>query len=427
MNDEKNLMNCITYSIGEVKTEFQRNQMRALECHLRLVNVLTESLNQISVYQTDNNFRPSTAKSDLYLQFIPINFHLQRCIISGSDTNRSTTADMFTVGAYCCHYLGFESGGMKIDSFDSQNNSNNIILSKTWNSMKNFFTISSLRDRINSNLESLIDCVENNSNGIHLTLEYFNKVDELCKQIIGILSNKTVDESLLFCESVRGTDSDNNSFTRTVSLEETRKSGQSVDKDMRRHRSLPNDEQQEFEPIDLIHLNIKASVISINSKLINKNIIVSRNDFDASKRKLKNAIDSLYRTSSVCYASFALKLDKQQIETFYRLRLRRDMIFTQALTSLIIGTLSKLDSIQFIQRAIETRSILIEHEVLLSCYAEEMSMLEDFAYAINQINDCVKFVFEASNETNFQPRVEGNRYSIDVFCRFINNILTVFV
>ena len=103
------------------------------------------------------------------------------------------------------------------------------------------------------------------------------------------------------------------------------------------------------------------------------------------------------------------------------------MIFTQALTSLIIGTLSKLDSIQFIQRAIETRSILIEHEVLLSCYAEEMSMLEDFAYAINQINDCVKFVFEASNETNFQPRVEGNRYSIDVFCRFINNILTVFV
>ena len=413
MNDEKSLMNCITYSIGEVKTEFQRNQMRALECHLRLVNVLTESLNRIAIYQIENNFRPSTAKSELFLQFIPINLHLQRCLVSGADINQNISHDIFTVGAYCCHYLGFESGGMKIDSFDSPNNTNNLVLNKTWNAMKNFFRISSLRDRINSNLEALIDCVEQ-KNGIHLMLEYFNKVDELCKEIIAILSSKTVDESLSFCESVRGNDSVNNSFERTASLEETRKTGTS-ERDMRRHKSLPNEEHQEFEPIDLIHLNIKASLISINSKLINKNIIVSRNDFDASKRKLKNAIDSLYRTSSVCYACSALKLDRQQIEIFYRLRLRRDMIMTQALTALIIGTLSKLDSIQFIQRAIETRSILSEHEVLLSCYAEELSMLEDMAYAVNQLNSCVKFIFEASNETSLQPRIEGNRFGQQLF------------
>ncbi|CAG2166554.1 unnamed protein product [Oppiella nova] len=446
MNDEKKLMNCITYSIGEVKTEFQRNQMRALECHLRLVNVLTESLNEISLYQTQHHFRPSTAKSDLFLQFIPLNFHLQRCLVSESDSVRRKSRDIFTVGAYCCHYLGFGSGGMK-EVFDSKSTTNNMSLSKTWNSMKNFFKISSLRDRIYSDLKAMINCIDDQMvdiqpllenfnkvdelckeiasilNSKQLSLENFNKVDELCKEIASILNSKQVEESLSFCESVRGNESINSlvdtnfmssSFERTVSLEETRKTTHFDVKDLKRHRSLPSDEQQELEPIDLIHLNIKASLISINSKLSNNKLNLSRNDLNASEKKLKNAIDSLFKTSSICYASCALKLDRELIEHFYRLRLRRDMIFTEALTALIIGTLSKLNCHSFMQRVIQTRTVLSQHEALLSCYAEELSMLEDMNYAINQINTSVKFIFEKSSELSFQPKIEGNSFHIRV-------------
>lgn len=422
MNDEKKLMNCITYSIGEVKTEYQRNQMRALECHLRLVNVLTESLNQISQYQAVNSFRPSTAKTDPYLQFIPINFHLQRCLISGSNTDRTLTHDVFTVGAYCCHHLGFESGGMKSLSSDNFNNNSNNILSKTWNAMNNYFRISALRDQIEERLERLIDCAESRKS-IEQSLSHFEEVDELCKEIISILSSKTVEESLFFCESLRGSNSNiaGNGWStatveRTVSLEETRKPNPICDKGFRRYGSLGNEDQQELEPIDLIHLNIKASLISINSKIINKNSSLSRIDLDASKRKLKNAIDSLYRTSSLCYASYALKLDRQQIELFYRLRLRRAMILSQALTALVAATLCKLSgevsADQFLQKAIQTGTILAQHEVLLSCYADELSMLEDMSYAVNQLNQCVKFVFMSSSETCLSPRMEGNWYDI---------------
>lgn len=64
MDDEKRLMNCVTYSLGELATGWQRPQMRVLECHLRLVNVLTESLNELQRLQQDAKrcFRPSTAK-----------------------------------------------------------------------------------------------------------------------------------------------------------------------------------------------------------------------------------------------------------------------------------------------------------------------------------------------------------------------------
>jgi len=421
MDDEKKLMNCITYSIGEVQTEWQRSQMRALESHLRLVNVLTESLNEISQYQAHHNFRPSNAKNEAFLQFVPLNFHFQQCLVSEADSNQKVSLNIFTVGAYCCHYLGFESGGMKNELFESKNNNNQeIYLNKTWDAMKNFFRISTLRDRIDYYLKALIDSVDRETIDIHLVFEHFNKVDDLCKEIVTILTSKQVDESLAFCESVRGNETINNSsinysnigssFERTLSLEETRKSNLYNNQELKRHKSLPNDEQQEFEPIDLTHLNIRASLISLNSKLNNRNNTLSRDDLDPSRRKLKNAIDSLYRTSSVCYASAAIKLDREQIELYYKLRLRRHMIFTQALTSLIIATMSQLKSVPFLQRAIETRSILIQHEALLSCYAEESGMLEDMAYSMHQINCCVKFVFQASDDSNYLPRIEGNGY-----------------
>jgi hypothetical protein len=424
MNDEKKLMNCITYSIGEVLTEWQRSQMRALESHLRLVNVLTESLNEISHYQMQHSFRPSTTKNEPFLQFIPLNFHLQQCLVSHSDSNRKLSYDIYTVGAYCCHYLGFESGGIKYDLFDSKNSSDNQQLHKTWNAMKNYFSITSLRDRIDFHLKALIDSVNNQTFDINLVFEHFNKVDDLCKEIVCILSSKQVDESLAFCESVRRSETLNSSsvsssvsynnigssFERALSLEETRNSKVFDNKELKRHKSLPTEEQQEFEPIDLTHLNIKASLISINSKLSNKNNALNRNDLDPSRRKLKNAIDSLCRTSSACYASAAIKLDREQIELFYTLRLRRDMIFTQALTTLIIAIISQLKSKSFLQKAIETRSILVQHEVLLSCYAEEIGMLEDMAFSMQQINNCVKFIFEASVDPSLQPRIEGNRY-----------------
>jgi hypothetical protein len=415
MNDEKKLMNCITYSIGEVLTEWQRSQMRALESHLRLVNVLTESLNEISHYQMQHSFRPSTTKNEPFLQFIPLNFHLQQCLVSDSYSNRKLSYDIYTVGAYCCHYLGFESGGIKHDLFDSNSNQQ---LHKAWNAMKNYFSITSLRDRIDFHLKALIDSLNNET--FDLVFDHFNKVDDLCKEIVCILSSKQVDESLAFCESVRGSETLNSSsinynnigssFERTSSLEETRNTKVFVSKELKRHKSLPTEEQQEFEPIDLTHLNIKASLISINSKLSNKNNALNSNDLDPSRRKLKNAIDSLCRTSSVCYASAAIKLDREQIELFYTLRLRRDMIFTQALTTLIIATISQLKSKSFLQRAIETRSILVQHEILLSCYAEEIGMLEDMAFCMQEISNCVKFIFEASVDPSLQPRIEGNRY-----------------
>ena len=65
MDDEKKLMNCVTYSLGELAAQWQRPQMRVLESHLRLVNVLTESLNELQQYQLiEHNrcFRPSVAK-----------------------------------------------------------------------------------------------------------------------------------------------------------------------------------------------------------------------------------------------------------------------------------------------------------------------------------------------------------------------------
>lgn len=127
---------------------------------------------------------------------------------------------------------------------------------------------------------------------------------------------------------------------------------------MQRHNSDNHIEEDhlEFEPVELIHLNIKASLISMQSKLnqltsldlnsykdqkfnYNFSSIYEKivNEMKPSTKKLKSSIESLIKTSSLCYAIESLKLTKEQSEYFYLIRSRRNMIFSQVLTAFTIG------------------------------------------------------------------------------------------
>lgn len=184
--------------------------------------------------------------------------------------------------------------------------------------------------------------------------------------------------------------------------------------ELQRRVSAPVDQSEEFEPVDLLHLNIRASLISICSKL-NSTRRATRVDLDASHRKLRTAVEALQRTASLAYAIEAVKLEREHLESFYSMRLRRDMIFSQALSALIVAVQGQLGCISFLERVRETGTIFVYFEALLSCYADELGMLQDMAFAVEELNECVTVVLMAqdvdpSHQVNAVagPRFEGN-------------------
>ena len=220
---------------------------------------------------------------------------------------------------------------------------------------------------------------------------------------------------------------------------------------LRRHSSENRiDDHLEFEPVELVHLNIKASLISLQSKLnqfVNLNLECYKdqkynysnlyekivNEMKPSTKKLFSSIDSLMKISAISYAIESLKLSKDQSEYFYLIRSRRSMVFSQVLSTFTIALMSELtspkinrndylddlnnlnsfnnnfndlhdlgdlnelndfnDKSKYLNQIFEQGQILCFFEGLLSCYAEEIGMLQDMEWAIKELNNSVKVLF----------------------------------
>ncbi|KAI1291100.1 Inositol polyphosphate-4-phosphatase type I A [Halotydeus destructor] len=478
MDDEKKLMNCVTYSLGELVTQWQRPQMRVLESHLRLVNILTESINdlyQLTTLDPTRMFRASRAKKELHLQFVPINLHLQRVIVShgtgtdGFSGNRTESPafnsaasdsdgsegssdlqrlpmclDIHTVGAFAAHHLGHDHGGLRTpDSSELRsptNNNNqemaNQSVGRVWRAMRDYFKIADLALQIECGTKNFaqqvmdLNCSKSNNSFVHekACQRAYSQLESWAEEIVNILNPSEVEQSLLSVDLLREEPNVlkesplkfERSLSENASTNQNSKLNQDID--LNRRHSMPTEESSEIEPVDLLHLNIRASLISISSKL-NSTRQATTPDYEPSHRKLKAAINALLRVSSLTYAVEAVKLanDRQALERFNTMRLRRSMVFSQALTSLVVAVTGQVKSNStFLERIRETRTIFVYFESLLSCHADELGMIQDMAFAVNELNNCVSFVFvpwtsnSSPNGPSASPRIDGNGHNIRV-------------
>lgn len=489
MDDEKKLMNCVTYSLGEVKPDYQRTQMRVLESHLRLVNVVTESINELYQVQLDKKFfRPSIAKKELFFQYVPLNFHLQRCLVSDSDgvnkrrsticcensspigmlneNNLKNSLDVYSVGVFAAHYFRCDQDNLNINTLNPHINIKNIpsstssstsvatnqnsgtnkdsgssSVTKVWKAMKNFLHISSLVQLIEVSMRKLMFYIEDGSLAQEKLKTLYEMIDSNAHKLINILNPREVEETLMALEVLKNHSSNsghsntmsgsiNQSFggkitTADCSTNDIRASNEPV---FRKNSQSVSEEQQELEPVDLIYLNIKASLISISGKINNtQSIKCSRSEVEPSKRKLISANAALLRISSICYAIEAIKLERENLELFYNLRLKRGMIFSQILTVLITAVVNQIKSTSFQRNLVKTKSIFVYFQSLLSCYAQEIGMLNDMAAATSELNQCTTFVFinfkDSSRSTLDLPRIEGNGHNVRVIISLTSQIL----
>lgn len=331
-----------------------------LQLHWKLLQTFKDSWSQIENFKLTRSFRPSTFKKDQFLQFVPVNFHKQVC--HAFDDKRSSSIEFFTCGAYTCHHLGFEQSGMK-SLTTSKKECHQV--TECWRFMKHLFTILHCESYIMENINKIaqIECKEFELKKVE---PIYKSICILSTKLIDIISNFEVEELLSYLNATSG--GKFNIF----------------------------DDEFQLEPIELVYLNIKACVVAINFKLSQNPI--SKEDLDSCNRKLKGAIDSLRKISFACYLGSISQLTKEQIDSLYKLRFRHLSISSQTLTSNIIFIMNQVDRKNFIRDVHRTGNIIIQHEVLLSCISDEMGMLEDMSYSLEELSNYVTVLFTIDSE-----------------------------
>ncbi|OAD59554.1 Type I inositol 3,4-bisphosphate 4-phosphatase [Eufriesea mexicana] len=147
-----------------------------------------------------------------------------------------------------------------------------------------------------------------------------------------------------------------------------------------------------------------------------------------SMKKLRQAMDGLLKTARLTHSVFRVQEDPKMAQRACNVRYRRDVCFSQALTSLVSGLMAKL----WCQRPdpmflliLTTLGPLVSFEGLLSYYGDEIDMWGDMTVAVEDMHT-VTFTLtrcgiasrlEGNCNIPFQqplPRVVGSRAALTV-------------
>ncbi|XP_013413807.1 type I inositol 3,4-bisphosphate 4-phosphatase isoform X2 [Lingula anatina] len=184
------------------------------------------------------------------------------------------------------------------------------------------------------------------------------------------------------------------------------------------------------EPWDMNQVNLEAALMCLTSKV---DEILRQGETRAGGSstwleevnpllvRLRGCVELVCRRASHGLTFLALQEQSYNIPLWHTVKYRRDVTFSQALTSVTTGFLTKLRSSitneTFLQQLYKI-GLLINFESLLSCHGDEMGMLEDHIVAINDMKNVTFKIIQASNADEILPTLSGKRgsYVVQVPC-----------
>lgn len=203
-------------------------------------------LGDMTNFMASHSFRASTFKTDAFLQFVPVNFHKNTCRILVGKEEYSFA--VFTHGAYTSHHLGFERGGMK--SLVTGSAESDKVL-QCWTMLKKLLLVVHCEAYIYQVLDK-VDKLEEDQQ----IKAIYSEVCTLSEPLNGLISVPEVDEVLATL----------NELTSDNIIDSVFK----------------------LEPIELIYVNIQASLLGIRHKISEEKLVKS--DLDMLNRKLKGIV-----------------------------------------------------------------------------------------------------------------------------------------
>ncbi|KAL3188651.1 hypothetical protein MRX96_040111 [Rhipicephalus microplus] len=470
INEEKQLMDTVTH-LRELSPDWQAKQLLAIERHLLRINTYSEALENLAK-QRGAHFKPSRSKGLVSLEFAPVNMHLQRLWVHNTSSHKKCVYDVVTLkNAYP---LLQREGQPSVLGPDRLSTAAQAVLS-----------IEHIREDIEADVQQLMQLADlKDIVGMEAAAI---KISDKAKQLTTLCNPTLVDEALTIWEGARLVQPNNDisgagktspkrslrappmarlksaSLPREFPAPPCASSGSPSDESscdeapidslsingnvcsaqvrpmpqLHKSDSMYSTEEsrfsglsEEFEPLDLTHLNIRASIMCMVGRV--QHLAHEDDDQHVDESELLDPPDpgqhtGRHKVARFTYALLSLKEPPPSASLSYSVRQRRDICFSQALTSLVAGLMSKLWCQQtdpLFVHCLTTFGVLAQFTGLLSCHGDELAMLEDMVVAIDDLRRVAFWLEPATNVCSPKPRVEGSRVFLSVLIPTPETVMT---
>uniref|UniRef100_A0A5F8GA54 phosphatidylinositol-3,4-bisphosphate 4-phosphatase n=1 Tax=Monodelphis domestica TaxID=13616 RepID=A0A5F8GA54_MONDO len=382
--------------LGELAPHWDNLRKNVLAHCEQMVNMYQDIHTELGK-QTGSSFRSSCSKGEKTLEFVPINLHLQRMHVHSPEL-KDALYDVITVGAPAAHFQGFKNGGLRklLNRFemDRRNTGYQFIYYSPENTAKAkevLSNIDQLQPLISTHADQLLNSARQHSpDSLKKSLKLLSEkdrvwasvgkslnciiamVDRLLEQDGGVKSNSN--------DGGSGASPEDNSSSNT-------KDGEQQDPSQSEN-IIDHTSDDWYEQLSPLILNLTECM-------------------DDVVNRAKQSLNFVLLQELACSLPQCLMLT-----------LRRDVVFSQALTGLVCGFIMKLHSSlhdpDFLQQ-LHLVGLIVQYEGLLSTYSEEIGMLEDMAVGISDLQKVVFKITEAKSN-DFLPIITGRRehYVIEV-------------
>ncbi|XP_031415354.1 type II inositol 3,4-bisphosphate 4-phosphatase isoform X1 [Clupea harengus] len=466
--------------LGELSPHWDNLRREVITRYDQVIRSYQETLEELDKL-TGPSFKPSCSKAQRYLEFIPINLHTQRMRVT---CPRRTDAfyDIITVGAPAAHFQGFKSGGLQrlLTRYESEKKSYSTAYQCIYYSPEQtarardvLGNLSELQPLISSLADRLLQAAQQRSaDALRDTLK---SLAEKTEQFVHALKDELVKSALLALHAARpgyvsktqtqtqnqtplhlrpqtpshpgqmGPQPDAVVCNNVDGAQTPTKEEPPAAAPLERQNSIPHHKEYDEEEWDRVWANVAKclnSVIAVVDKLQGQDnnnqesapdqaladVITSHNPTGEWREQLSPLVASLKE----CVAEVGDRAQKSMTFVLLQevvcsipqglfLQQRRDVVFSQALSSLACGFVMRLyaglEDKGFLQQ-LHLVGLVAQFESLLSTYSEEIGMLEDMETGISDLHRVTFRITEAKSDdpSDLQPVVSGRRdhYTVEV-------------
>ncbi|XP_007496349.2 inositol polyphosphate 4-phosphatase type II isoform X3 [Monodelphis domestica] len=452
--------------LGELAPHWDNLRKNVLAHCEQMVNMYQDIHTELGK-QTGSSFRSSCSKGEKTLEFVPINLHLQRMHVHSPEL-KDALYDVITVGAPAAHFQGFKNGGLRklLNRFemDRRNTGYQFIYYSPENTAKAkevLSNIDQLQPLISTHADQLLNSARQHSpDSLKKSLKLLSEKTEL---FVHAFKDQLVRSALLALYTARPDYVLKKPATPKNTVEEKANSQEGCQTSIQRQDSIPHHSDYDEEEWDRVWASVGKSlncIIAMVDRLLEQDGGVKSNSNDGgsgaspednsssntkdgeqqdpsqSENIIDHTSDDWYEQLSPLILNLTECMDdvvnraKQSLNFVLlqelacslpqclMLTLRRDVVFSQALTGLVCGFIMKLHSSlhdpDFLQQ-LHLVGLIVQYEGLLSTYSEEIGMLEDMAVGISDLQKVVFKITEAKSN-DFLPIITGRRehYVIEV-------------
>ncbi|XP_019621679.1 PREDICTED: type I inositol 3,4-bisphosphate 4-phosphatase-like isoform X1 [Branchiostoma belcheri] len=463
--------------LGKLTPHWEQVRKSLLDHHLHLVHEYTEALHGLQTYRGPA-FKASCLKEDKRFEFVPLNLHLQRMRVQLLEEEIDNVYDIVTVGAMAAHTQGFKQGGLKkllashedVYSPKGSGSGSSPGQSHSAKARDLLSSIQALKTQIMYYSESLMRSAKDLAPGD--MRRALDSLTDKTRQLVTVCEDRLLDYAIHSLKAARPDyiattpNDEGDSVTLTTGTEDDPTAKWTWEGDSFKPKSSQSSWEDTLMNVDKSLDCIIKKVDQMTQQEPPANLINRTPKKGRKTSEWSEALYPLQQTLTQCVTlltekvqqslTFLLLQDtnldcwletpKKKRLTVYKmdqsetsesdeatsemetscvssklqeLQNRRDIVFSQALSAVVAGFITKLRTSlndENFLRQLYLVGLLVHYESLLSPHADELGMLEDMVVGINDLRNVTFKIVPASSTSTHDllPVLTGTRTGINV-------------